>query len=62
VSWLCEFDCWLPKKDEQGHHTVKPTIEHHTVKPTIEHHTVKPTIGRHTELSFDNLSGRYKCF
>jgi hypothetical protein len=24
--WLCEFNCWLPKKDEQEYQEIKPTI------------------------------------
>ena len=25
VTWLCEFNCWLPKKDGEVHRDIKPT-------------------------------------
>ncbi len=26
LTWLCEFNCWLPKTDEQEHYQIKPTV------------------------------------
>jgi len=29
VTWLCEFNCWLPKTDEHYQHEVKPAGSRH---------------------------------
>jgi hypothetical protein len=42
VTWLCEFNCWLPKKGE---------VEE-------EQYHVKPTVHPQKELLSENLSGR----
>ncbi len=43
VTWLCEFNCWLPKTDGQERE---------------EHYQIKPTTNPYGELLFDKLSGK----
>ena len=42
VTWLCEFNCWLPKKDQEKHE---------------KRYEIKSPIKQRKESSFDKLSG-----
>lgn len=41
VTWLCEFNCWLPKKSDGGE----------------KGHRVKPTLNPQKDFPIENLSG-----